>query len=163
MSGYLMLAGEDGLVVLEKHKFKRAIALSETYHALQAVRFMWQHGDGKIPDNRLLQSVRTLLDHPELADLIVAELARMEDWSSLDRIAGLYDRSTGIDETLVQAARRAIVRYLAISSRAVEFDFNDEKKLTAEISKRAKTHLDAIRKRDPKTVERAFRFLPVKK
>lgn len=159
MSGYLMLTGEDGLKVLEKHKFQKGIALSEIYFALQAVRFMWKHGEGKIPNERLRQSVRLLLAHSEFVDLIIADLTWMEDWSSLDRIVGMYDDATATDESLIRAKRTAIVRYLAVCSREAKFDFKDKEKLTTEISKKAKQHLAELRKSDPKTVQRAFRFL----
>ncbi len=159
MSDYLMLAGEKGLDLLEPLKFNRSVAFAETYALLQAVRFMWRHGDGKISDARLQQSVRILLKYPDVADLINVDLARMGDWSCMDRIVALYDR----DDSNAPAIQRAVIRYLLISSREVVFKLKDEGSLTDEISKRSKEHLDVIRKRDPKQVRDVLRFFVLSK
>jgi hypothetical protein len=154
MSGYLMLTGEKGLDLLEQRKFKKDVSFHETYCLLQAIRFMWRHGEDKISIARLRQSVRILLDYPDLADLVIVDLIRMEDWSCLDRIVKLYDRKDFNNN----ATQRAIIRYLLITSREVEFKIKDEKRLTVEISKQAKIHLDSIRERDPAQVKKTLRF-----
>ena len=68
MGGYLLLTGDKGLALIEKQKLTNPKApFSETYAAMQALRFMWQYGDGRISVDRLRQSMRLLLDRPELA------------------------------------------------------------------------------------------------
>ena len=91
MSGYLLLTGEKGMAVLDEHKLKnRSVPFSETYAAMQALRFMWKYAEGRIEKSRLRASMRILLDRPELADLVIADLARWKDWEVQDRLMALY-------------------------------------------------------------------------
>lgn len=91
MSGYLLLTGEKGMSVLDEHKLKnRDVPFSETYAAMQALRFMWKYSEGRIEKDRLRASMRILLDRPELADLVIADLARWKDWEVQDRLMALY-------------------------------------------------------------------------
>jgi hypothetical protein len=91
MSGYLLLTGDKGLSVLDEHKLKnRDVPFSETYAAMQALRFMWKYSEGRIEKSRLRASMRILLDRPELADLVIADLARWKDWEIQDRLMALY-------------------------------------------------------------------------
>ena len=91
MSGYLLLTGDKGLSVLDEHKLKnRDVPFSETYAAMQALRFMWKYSEGRIEKSRLRASMRILLDRPELADLVIADLARWKDWEVQDRLMALY-------------------------------------------------------------------------
>ena len=49
MSGYLMIAKSDGLKEMEKSKLKsKDVPFSETYAAMQALRFMWKYEPGTI-------------------------------------------------------------------------------------------------------------------
>ena len=48
MSGYLVLAGDKGLDVIDDSKLKDSdVPFSETYAAMQALRFMWRYGEGR--------------------------------------------------------------------------------------------------------------------
>ena len=67
MGGYLMITGEKGLNEIEKAKLQnKEVAFSETYAAMQALRFLWTYGDGRISGDRLKTSMRLLLDRPEV-------------------------------------------------------------------------------------------------
>lgn len=91
MSGYLLLTGDKGLSVLDEHKLRnRDVPFSETYAAMQALRFMWKYAEGRIEKSRLRASMRILLDRPELADLVIADLARWKDWEIQDRLMAIY-------------------------------------------------------------------------
>jgi hypothetical protein len=114
ISGYLLLTGEPGLEKIDEWKFKdRKVAFSETYAAMMGLRFMWQYAGGRIPNERLMQSMRLLLDRPELADLVIADLARWNDWSVQDRLMGIY----GKGEYNIPSIKRAIIRYMLMSAR----------------------------------------------
>ena len=114
MGGYLLLTGDKGLAVIDEKKLKdKKAPFSETYAAMQALRFMWQYGDGRISLERLRQSMRILLERPELADLVIADLSRMKDWSMQDRLMAMYD-----DEAYnVPSIKRAIVRYMLAGTK----------------------------------------------
>jgi len=152
MFGYLLLAGESGLEVIEKSKFQnKDVTFSETYAAMQALRQLWRNGNGKIEKKRLQASMRLLLDRPELADLVIADLARWRDWSVQDRLVNLY----GAEEYNIPSIKRAIVRFLLVCSKDVTQ--GDAPKPT-EYALTAKTRLAELRKKDPKTVREAERF-----
>ena len=114
ISGYLLLTGEPGLDTIDKNKLRdKKAPFSETYAAMQALRFMWTYGNGRVSKERLRQSMRELLDRPELADLVVADLARWEDWSVQDRLMKLY----GQGDYDIPSVKRAIVRYLLTAAK----------------------------------------------
>jgi len=170
MSGYLLISGDEGLALLEDTKLKpayltdgngvvlldskgkqRPVPFSETYAAMQALRFMWTYGDGQISKDRLRQSMRLLLDRPELADLVIADLARWKDWSVQDRLMSLYAE----EEFDIPSIKRAIVRYLYYCSK----DLPEGVEEVPEYILQARAHLADLEKRDPKTVREARRFL----
>jgi len=174
MGGYLLLTGDKGLELIEKEKLTNMKApFSETYAAMQAVRFMWQYGDGRISADRLRQSMRLLLDRPELADLVIADLSRMKDWSVQDKLMKLYD-----DEANIPSVKRAIVRYMLSSTK----DTGEKKPEVAEPGSAAagasseetvvvelpahvlkgQQCLEELEKKDPKTVNEAKRFFLLK-
>ncbi|MAT16618.1 MAG: hypothetical protein CMJ46_15265 [Planctomyces sp.] len=154
MAGYLILRGEEGLEFIEKTKLvpNDEVPFSETYSAMQAVRFMWNYGEGRISKERLRASMRVLLERNELADLVIADLARWQDWSILDRLYGMYG-AEGYD---VGAIKRSIIRYYltAIQMGKKEDADQDTKNVAAE----AQHYLDELRAKDPKMVEQAERF-----
>ncbi len=146
ISGYLVLAGEKGLDAIDKSKLQNKQAVfSEIYAAAQALRFMWTYGDGRISQDRLRQSMRGLLDNPDLADLVIADLARWEDWSVLDRLMKAY----GKGDYSQPAVKRAVVRYMIVASKA-----------NGKSSEQAKANLAKLRQQDPEMVRSAERYLP---
>lgn len=146
ISGYLVLAGDKGLDAIDKSKLQNKKAeFSEIYAAAQALRFMWTYGDGRISQDRLRQSMRGLLDNPDLADLVIADLARWEDWSVMDRLMKAY----GKGDYSQPAVKRAIVRYTIVASKA------DGKQ-----AEQAKANLAKLRQQDPEMVRSAERYLP---
>ncbi len=160
MSGYLLLTGAEGLKFIEESKLKdKTVAFSDTYAAMQALRFIWTYGDGAIEKERLRASMRLLLDRPELTDLVIADLARWKDWSVQERLMTLY----GADEYNIPSIKRAIVRYMLVCSKDVpkKEDSKKETSVDAELpehAKAAKKHLAMLRKKDPKTVKDSERF-----
>ena len=170
ISGYLMLKKESGLDRVDRLKLKprylldadgepvlsesgnkRPLPFIETYRAMQALRFMWDHGNDRIPRERLRRSMRLLLNRLELADLVIAELARWQDWSVQDRVMELY----GAEEGNIPLIKRAIVRYLIVCSKSVPTGENAE---VPQHVQDAKQNLDRLREEDPKTVADAERF-----
>lgn len=157
MAGYLMLAGEEGLTVIENAKLKNKKApFTETYAAIQAMRFIWNYGGGKVSKARLRQAMRTLLDRPELADLVITDLARWKDWSVQDRLMKLY----GTEEYNAPSVKRAIVRFMLASVQDVK-DATAGADLPPHVVN-GKKYVAAIEKQDPKTVRDVKRFLFIK-
>ena len=99
--------------------------------------------------------MRLLLDRPELSDLAIVELGRRKDWSLHDRLMLIYDDN----RVLVQATRRAIVRYLLLSSREKEDVDSDSKTARPAHAIKAEGLLKTLEEKDPKTVAHVKRFL----
>lgn len=147
ISGYLLLAGSSGLDKVDDWKFKahngKQAAYSDTYAALAALRFMQDYAGSKISSERLMQSVRLLLDRPELSDMAIRDLARWKDWSIQDRLMSLY----GKDAYNAPNIKNAIIGYMLASTKGKD-----------ESAARGKHYLEALRKRDPRLVREAERF-----
>jgi hypothetical protein len=153
MYGYLLITGDKGLAVIDREKIekKKKVPFSETFAAMTALRNMWTYGNGRIEPERLRQSMRLLLDRPELADLVIPDLARWKDWTVQDRLMEMYDS----EEFNIPAVKRAIVRYLLVCSRDVSTGPDGT---VNPYAADAKQLLEGLRKKDPKTVSEAERF-----
>jgi len=161
MGGYLLLTRDAGLKKLEQAMIvNKKAQFSDTYATMQALRFMWQYGDDRISKDRLRQSMRLLLERPELADMVIADLARWQDWSVQGRLMELY----GAEEYDIPSIKRAIVRYMLASTK-------DGAKPVEEGSAPAEPpphvlqgqkYLAELEQKDPKTVADAKRFYFIK-
>ena len=139
VAGYLTLKGPDGMTLVEELFLKNKDAeYTDTYATIMALRF---HGTEEkiIPRERLLGGIRLMLDRPQLADLVIPDLARWEDWSVMDRLVELF--KTANDES--SWVRVPVINYL----RACPLP-------------EAKKHIDELAKLDPETVKRANSFFP---
>ena len=109
-----------------------------TYAAIMAIRFQGQEGD-TIPRDRLIDALRIVLDRPELADLVIPDLARWKDWASMDHLVQMF-KNAGEKSSWV---RVPIVNFL----RACPLP-------------EAKEQLGELAKIDPDAVRRATTFFP---
>lgn len=174
MYGYLMLTGSKGLAILEDKKLKdKKAPFSETYAAMSALRYMWQYGSSRISPDRLRESMRLLLDRPELADLVIADLSRMKDWSVQDKLMAMYD-----EETNIPSVKRAIVRYMLTSAKDTGAPKREtpaagntgpasssEPQPTGDLPEhvvKGQKCLKELEAKDPKTVNEAKRFFIIK-
>jgi len=161
-AGYLLLAGEEGLKKLERAKFDQSsqssVAFSDTYFGMQAVRMLWLHDLGSIDKSRLQRSFDSLLERPEVADIVIGDFARWKDWSVFDRVVELYDDQEIEDEKIKQSIRIAIIRYLILCSQDIPPDAESDPPHVL----KAKKILKGIRLQDPELVERAERFFIVR-
>jgi len=162
MSGYLIITGEDGLKILEQAKMlattftnkdgeEQKLPFSETYAAMQTLRFMWSYEPDRIPKERLKQSMRLLLNRPELADLVIADLSRWKAWDVQEPLMEMYDQ----EEFDIPSIKRAIVRYMHYASTDVP---EDTEELPAHAISALK-HMAELEAKDPKTVRDTKRFL----
>lgn len=157
MSGYLLLAGEKGLEVIEDSKLENEkVAFSETYAAMQALNFMWEFAPDRIKKDRLKESMEILLDRPTIADIVIAHLARWKAWDVQDRLMKLYAYKDGEKDYNIPAIKRAIVRFLLVCGKDAPAGTPDAK-LPAHVRK-AKANLKTLQKKDPKTVKHVQRF-----
>ena len=94
--------------------------------------------------------MRILLDRPELADLVITDLARWQDWSIAEKLMDLY----GAEEYNIPSIKRAIVRYFLVAKRAT----GEDEDVTPEHVQVAEAYLEELRESDPDTVKAAERF-----
>ena len=109
---YVALRGADALDLvdeqfLDRTAQERDVPFTETYAAVMALRFLGEESD-LVPRDRVLESLRLLLDEPKLADLVIADLARWQDWSVIDRLVTIF-KDAKADNIFV---REPIVNYL---------------------------------------------------
>jgi hypothetical protein len=108
---YVTLRGPEGLDLVDRlflqRQAGREVPFSETYGAVMALRFLGEESD-VVPRDRVLRSLRILLDEPKLADLVIADLARWQDWSAIDKLVSLFKNATA-DNVFV---REPVVNYL---------------------------------------------------
>lgn len=137
---YLILAGEDGLELVNK-KFlaNKQAPYADTYAAIMAIRFHGTEAD-KIPRSALVQSLHLVLDRKDLADLVIPDLSRWGDWSQIDRLVSLFIEAEE-DNNWV---RVPVVNYLRACPKP-----------------EAEAALKKLQKIDPDSVRRASSFFPV--
>ena len=87
---YLLLKGEAGLDVVDELFLQNKKAeYADTYSAIMAIRFHLNEAK-KLSRSRLIVSLRHILDRPNLADLVIPDLASCEDWEVMDRLVELF-------------------------------------------------------------------------
>jgi hypothetical protein len=136
---YLNLKGESGLKLIEELYLANSKAdYADTYAAIMAIRL--QASDfGAIDKRALVKSLHPMLDRPELADLVIPDLAKWEDWSVMDRLFDLYKTADPKTSWL----RVPVVNYLRTCPLP-----------------RAKKLLEECERIDPAAVKRAKTFFP---
>ncbi|WP_413432725.1 hypothetical protein [Crateriforma spongiae] len=139
---YLTLAGEKGLPLInEKFLANRQCGYGDTYAAIMAIRFHGTEGD-VIARSALIESLHLILQRPDLADLVIPDLARWEDWSQIDRMKQLFLEAD--EET--SFVRVPVVNYLKACPKP-----------------EAREALDELSKVDPEAVRRANMFFSIPK
>jgi hypothetical protein len=137
---YLTIVGDSGLPTIDELFLKNTRAsYPDTFAAVMALRFHGTEG-GVIDRDKVVASMRWMLDRPDFADLVIPDLARWEDWSQIERMAKLF-RDADDNSSWV---RVPVVNYL----RACPLP-------------EAKATLVELEKIDPKAVKRAATFFPI--
>ncbi len=136
---YLTLRGEEGMeTIRELFLANPAAEYADTYAAITALRF---HGAETevLSRETVLEGFRQLLDRPDLADLVIPDLARYEDWTVLPRLVQLFENAD--EET--NWVRVPIVNYV----RACPLP-------------KAAAIMEQLTQIDPEAVKRASMFMP---
>lgn len=143
IGAYIMLKGESALPLVEEQFFTNKDAdYTDVYAAITAVRILGQE-DSKvtgIPRERLVLALRHMLDRPKYADMVIADLARWEDWDSMDRLVTLFKDAT--PET--NWVRVPVIHFLKACPKP-----------------EAQRYIDELAKIDPDAVKRASSYFPL--
>jgi hypothetical protein len=92
----------------------------------------------------LKQSVRWLLDRKDMAESVLPDLSRWQDWSSVDTVAALY----GTPEFNRRSQKQTVVRFLLTCAQDMKMG-----EPPSEAALKARKHIAALQKRDPALVE----------
>jgi hypothetical protein len=137
---YLALGGPGGLELIDERFLKNPqTEFTYIYSTIMALRFHGEEPTSNVPRERLLTSMRLLLDNPEFADQVIPDLARWEDWSVLDRLVSMFKTS---DKN--GYVRAPVVTYLTVAS--------DQ---PGDVGKRATNALAELEQLDPEGVKQA--------
>ncbi len=140
ISAYLTLKGEKGIELVKKEFFDNPKSqYADIYSAVMALRF---HGTeaNVLPKSAITGAMHRLLERPDLADLVIPDLARWSDWSQIEKVSELFEKATD-DNNWV---RVPVINYL----RACPLP-------------EAKEKLIKLEKIDPNAVKRAKTFFPI--
>ena len=87
---YLLLAGAKGLPQVEQLLFDNPkLERIEAHEGFSALcRF--SIGPDRFPRKRMISAVRRGLDHQVLARIAISNLAKLEDWESLEKVVALF-------------------------------------------------------------------------
>ena len=135
---YLNLKGESGVDLIEEtFLVDKEVDYVDTLAAVMALRF---HGTEVeiVSKERIVSAIRHLLDRPKMADMIIPDLARWEDWSVMERLVQMFKDAD--DET--NWLRVPVISYLRACPKP-----------------EAKVFIDELAKIDPDAVRRADFFL----
>ena len=137
---YLLLDWRTALPLIERDYLENEeCEIAPTYAAIMALRFAAAYGENTIPRNRQLNALRLVLDRPLLADVVIPDLTRMEDWTLVDRLAKMYHEGSEKDNW----TRIPILGYLNACPLP-----------------EAKRHFQELSEADPKTHKRWKIFSP---
>ena len=137
---YLTLRGPEGLDLIDERFLKNPNTdFTHNYSTIMALRFHGDQETGVLPRERLLESMRLLLDNADFADQVILDLSRWEDWSVLDRLVEMYKSS---DKRAY--VRPPIVTYLTVAGEQ-----------SGDVASRATAALAELEQFDPEGVKQA--------
>src|SRR6476660_459198 len=107
IGSYLAIKGPEGIGLIQDLYLKNADAeFTDTYAAIQAVRISQEAGI--ITKDKAAEAFHYMLDRPKMADLVIPDLSRWQDWTVADRLSDLFTLP-GDDATWV---RVPVLKYL---------------------------------------------------
>jgi hypothetical protein len=137
LGGYLLLAGEPGLeLIQQKYLADPQAASGDVRHAMTALRFYHEYGR-EIPGERVAAAMRRLLAREEFAPEAIVDLARWEDWKSTPAVIEL-NRQLELENAPL---RRAAIGFLTLSPT------NEADEELARLRQRYPAEVDAAKKR----------------
>jgi hypothetical protein len=134
---YLKLKGEDGLPLIVDSFLKKEVEYVDTLSAVSALRFHGTEVDF-IERKSIVKAVRTLLDRPKIADMVIPDLARWEDWTVMERLVQMF-KDADQDTSWLRVPIASYLRACPLPE--------------------AKAHIEELKKIDPDSIKRADFFL----
>lgn len=139
---YLTLSGEEGLSLIdEEFLVNKKASYADTYAAIMAIRFHGTEG-GVIARSALVESLHHILDREDLADLVIPDLARWQDWSQVEKLKDLFLAADANNNWV----RVPVINYLRACPKP-----------------EAAEAMEELKKVDPESVRRANTFFAIPK
>ncbi|TWT95600.1 hypothetical protein [Neorhodopirellula pilleata] len=139
---YLTLSGEEGLELIDKEFLvNKKASYADTYAAIMAIRFHGTEG-GVIARSALVESLHHILDREDLADLVIPDLARWQDWSQVEKLKNLFLAADANNNWV----RVPVINYLRACPKP-----------------EAAEAMEELKKVDPESVRRANTFFAIPK
>ncbi len=136
IGSYLAIKGMNGMNTIENLFLTNKNAeFVDTNSAIRAVRI--SEDAGIVPKEKAAAALRHVLDNPKMADLVIPDLARWQDWSVMDRLVELFKQADPQDSFV----RLPVLRYLQVCPLP-----------------EAKVKLAELEKLDPDAAKRATAF-----
>jgi hypothetical protein len=90
---YLKLKGPEGMTLVEELFLKNPkVDYTQLHSVIMALRFHGEETD-VVPKAKLLEAMRLVLDHHDLADQVITDLTRWEDWEVMPRLVAMFKDS----------------------------------------------------------------------
>jgi hypothetical protein len=90
IASYLSLARQEGLEKIRQHILSNPkVGFAVLMAAIEAIRFHVTNED-RIPREELARAMHDVLDHREIADVALSELAEWHDWSAVAKAVDLF-------------------------------------------------------------------------
>ena len=139
ISCYLLLGGTEALEIVERELLRDTKRNSaDRYATISALRIHAE--EFEIHDNaRICRALSVVLDDPEFADMVIPDLARLQDWSFVSALCEKFS-----DPSTAPAVRVPIIRYLRACPLA-----------------EAKVALEECKTLDPDAFQRAATIFPI--
>jgi hypothetical protein len=110
--GYTLLRPNEGLARIRKIVSQPAVEFNLRYRALKALRFLGLERPDVLARQQLIELSCLMLDHCDIADLVIEDMRRLGQGGMVDRVLALHGKK-GFD---LPITRRAILRYAIVFS-----------------------------------------------
>lgn len=126
---YLSVKGDAGQELDSELFLDDSSNFKNTYDAVAAIRHVTYQAQPSVSKTASIAMFRSLLNDPKLADLVVMDLARLEDWESTARLVKMFKESVAKGDDSDAWIRLPIVNFLRLNPSMVSEDYLKELKL----------------------------------
>jgi hypothetical protein len=136
---YLKLKGPEGMTLVEELFLKNPkVDYTQLHSVVMALRFHGEETD-VVPKAKLLEAMRLVLDHHDLADQVITDLTRWEDWEVMPRLVAMFKDSEEGDWI-----RQPVAAYLLVAEEQ-----------EGSVGEQASAAIAELETLDPETMKRA--------
>ena len=152
VTGYLFLTRSEGLEKIRDQLLNQTTGeIDFLYPLMRAFRIVWVYGGERVPKPALIEAMRMFLQHDRLDELVIPDLARWEDWESIDVLISKYETEK---DPKSESLRKQIIIFMMECARQKP----DEAGNLPATAQKAKAFIERVEAEDPKVMKRIRRF-----